>query len=277
MWDYFDKIYVITVKGSKRIQLIKKHFTEIGLMPYTEICEFNKIKNCNQANNGGEINSLVDMASLNLNCDATCKSIANNHLFLVKTAYLNGFKNVLIFEDDAEFELPFPTEKIKRVINWLKTHDYWDIFYFGYLSWPRVWATFVSYNVTSISSPICGHSYALNRSGMKKIIQHIDPTNHFDIAISKISIKKYGVFPQVCFQSIDPAYYRLFQKKTGLKISFKTMCKIMEKISVVIPFLVLTIVLYTVLYITRKIKNRFQKSNLLSYNTLEKPNLTFLS
>lgn len=77
----------------------------------------------------------------------------------------------MIFEDDAWFEMPFDSGKIKKILKWLEKNDLCEILYFGSLS-------FLTYPVNSYIlrayKPYLIHCYCLNRVGMKKILDNVD-------------------------------------------------------------------------------------------------------
>ena len=121
-----------------------------------------------------------------------------HHIDIIKKAYANPLKKrILIFEDDARFNMPFNFKKIKKVLNWLEKNDQCEILYFGSLA-------FLSYPVNSYilktHKPYLIHCYCLNRSGMKKILDTVDCEKGcvMDVQFSNIpGLEKYSVYPSI--------------------------------------------------------------------------------
>lgn len=244
-WNYFKAFYVLSIQNSPRIPVVSRALKRAGIRNF-EIVEYfsaNKI-----VNNGGDNNSLFNIFMHN-GSDETSENIVNNHFSLIQKAYDKNLENIVIFEDDAEFEIPFDKDDLKNAFSWLSSND-WDIFYFGYCQWPFLWSSFKTPNVISVSSPLGAHGYALSRKGMKKILTaRAHCVNmQIDKFLASLSIEKYALYPSICFQSKDPAIYTEGLKRLKLedKISFKTTSKLFENISLFIPVFTICIIVYII-------------------------------
>ena len=173
-----------------------------------------------------------------------------NHYKLIKKAYENNYNNILILEDDAVFKTPLNYRKLERVFKWMKDKNDWDIFYFGYCQWPLLISYFVNTDIVRVMMPQAIHCYCLSRRGMKKIIYKFE--NHYknesaDIFFAKdFSLKKYAIYPQINFQSVDPKFYKAAVEKLGITISFEKMSKISENLSLVIPVILVLVCLWLI-------------------------------
>lgn len=242
LWTFFNKIVIITIPNSKRIEEVKKNLSTIGIQNYV-IREFKPAKKT--INDGGKkVDTLYDIYKHNI-CDETCKNIASNHLKLIQEAYDENAENILILEDDAIFER-ISINRLLKVISWLTRND-WDMFYFGYCPWPILASLPVNQNIVKIFSPYCTHCYAINKSGINKLVKNFNnyKNEHIDYWYSKQkNISKYAIFPAISFQSNDPALFKKAVQKIGVDISFTTISKLLEVVSIIIPIFIVFIIIY---------------------------------
>jgi hypothetical protein len=217
-------VYVISIPTSTRKNDLKKNFKLARINNY-EIIDFQPASKI--VNDGSEKDLNVREIMQHNFCDSTCQNITNNHLEIIKKAYQLNLNNVLIFEDDAYFELPLDLNKIRNIVDWLKISE-WDMFFFGYIPYPIPLLLPVSLDVVRVFTPMLGHAYAVNKSGINYIINNLQlfSNKHIDSVYSSLPLKKYGVWGNVCFQSSDPALYTRAMQKVGLNISLKTFSKI---------------------------------------------------
>ena len=205
----FDKIYVITIPNKNRSNLEK----ELSFIPKYSIYTF---KPAASIINAGDKNiNLYDILN-HKKCNSTCQNIMNNHLAIIREAYDNGLDNILILEDDITFK----KYDMKPLFNWMKKND-WDVFFLGYCQWPYLISYRVNDTILQLTSPMGTFSYALSRTGMKKILDFsnssLDNAKHIDKLIGNdIPLTKFGVYPSICFQKEGPALF----KKAISKIPF---------------------------------------------------------
>ena len=196
-------------------------------------------------NNGGDDPPLIDILTHSLT-DETSENIFHNHIGMIQWAYDNNLSRVLFLEDDARFD-HIREDVVRRIKTWMDENK-WDIFYMGYCPWPLVFMYPVAVNVVRIPSPYLSHSYILNRSGMKKILDSLSDTGTPDIHIDKhiarmTDLKKIGIYPSICFQSKGPALYDTASRKMRLPVSFKTMCRFLETVAVMWPIIIAVLVI----------------------------------
>jgi hypothetical protein len=246
MWSYFQRINVLSIPGVDHTRL-NKNFRACGIT-YT-LREFNPAKKT--VNDGTNVN-MGDILSHN-HCDETCVNICQNQLTLINDAYNDGLENILIFEDDASFDIPFDKEKLARIITWLSSNE-WDLFYFGQCPWPLPLALPVTRDIVRSFSPLTAHSYSLSRKGMHKFLTYMKDREytHLDRLLRDSPLQKYSSFLSMCFQDKDPGLYRKAQEKFPLPMSFRTVTTLLEWISVIIPLVVITAIVITLYRITKK-------------------------
>jgi hypothetical protein len=244
MWDFIDKIFIITVDtATERHTRVRSHLEAIGMKP--EIVVFRSIVKNPKNVCGGKNHTLMDILS-NTAIDEISNEITKNHLTLIQRAHNEGYKNVLILEDDVEIEVC--ENKVTRIASWIDKNAY-DIFYFGYCPWPIPISFLVDRDVVAIISPYCAHSYLLSRSGMEKILAF---SKNYDAERVGIQIDrlitmvphliKYGAFPSFCFQSEGPGLYT----KMIQTIPFRSTSRFLEYFSILLPMLIIMIACYAV-------------------------------
>lgn len=245
MWEFIDKVFVLSIDRSIEAQnIISKHLDEIG-MPFEMVIFPSVRKDKAVTNDCKEKEISVWKIMKHETTDEVSEDILRNHLYLIKRAWSENYKNVLILEDDAIFENISP-KKIHKIASWLEKNEF-DVFYFGYCNWflPVGWIRAV--NIVKLPSPLCAHANLYSRSGMKKILEYVNTqqvkNKHLDKLLVEIpNLYKFGVFPMMNFQNKDPGLYKRAIKQLRLpNISFKTMSRFMEYMSVIIPFLFLII------------------------------------
>ncbi len=251
IWQFFQGFYVLSIPSSPRKPQISKNLKEAGIEKF-EIIDFepaSKTKNDSE----GVSCTLGDIFAHSV-CDNTCLNIAENHFKLIQRAKDNNLENVVIFEDDALFDLPINFNKIKEVTAWLSSND-WDIFYFGYCPWPLPFSVIKNKNIVKLYNPLCLHCYALSAKGINKIL---DAKKNFkDMHVDKfigcnVNLNKYGIFPAISFQSDDPALFVRAQKSLPIKVSFRSISKILEIISIFMPIVLITIIIFILYKIKKK-------------------------
>lgn len=121
-----------------------------------------------------------------------------SHINVIKKAYDEGAKNVLIFEDDLRSN--FSLKKLQQSIKFMKD-KYWDIFYLGAVPDIRYKGT------TKVSSfpgiykldGICTHAYAVNYRAMKKL-KEVEYTGiPYDFFL-RDNFKCYAIYPSLFYQ-----------------------------------------------------------------------------
>ena len=110
MWSLFDSVEVITVPDSARLPELLKNLEaayfdikDVTVNTFERV-KTNKKKNYNMFK--------VPFVKDNSCCDNICKDTGKHHIDIIKKNYENPLTNrILIFEDDARFELPLNIKK----------------------------------------------------------------------------------------------------------------------------------------------------------------------
>lgn len=249
IWEYFARIYVISIPESPRKDQIHANFASMGITNY-EIVDFTPA--AKTVNDGSEVDLSLFQILSHAVCDSTCQNITRNHLALIQRAAELDLDNVLIFEDDAVFDLPADESKLHRVQTWLQANP-WDMFYFGYCLYPRPIASTITSDIIQVYSPYLAHSYAINRSGIRYIMEHKDlfSNQHVDKVYAQLPLRKYGIWKSICFQSTDPALFTTAMRKLGWNSSLRAWSDTMDTISInyQLLFALLPICILLVIYI----------------------------
>lgn len=250
-----DKVYILTL--NETVELRRYYglkFGENKIEFYTPKTTTSKI-----ANEGSFHTSFWDILC-HKSVDSISKNITMNHIHMIQMAIENKeLNNVLFLEDDARFTYELTENKQTSVKNWMDKNR-WDIFYLGYCPWPYLVSMWIHPNIVKIYSPLTTHAYILNRNGREKIIsyyyQHPEIQHlHIDKIFSmKIPLRKYAIFPAICFQEKDPALYTKAMDYVGINIPFSLLSKGFEYFSLLTPLLVFIIALFVFLYMNSRNK-----------------------
>lgn len=143
----------------------------------------------------------------------------DSHIKVVKSAYERGLNNILVFEDDFTPSPSYSEEKIAKAIEFMRSSDDWDIFYFGYSFMMETYehgVTFFPTHGVRVSKDIIqynagmAHALCYSRNAMKKIIdtyQDYIGILHYDKYITgSIELKNYCILPIIFQQVFDTKY-----------------------------------------------------------------------
>lgn len=149
-WNQFP-IFIASVKGSKRIPIVKKELARLGIEKY-------------------HINEQTP--PLIKTQESICISCTDNHLQI----YTKGIKHpyICVFEDDIFISDVSRLEKVLDDIRvFLMTNVDWDFLYLGHFPWEI--GKKVSESIhTSISW--CTHAYLISQRGMKFMLSYTPET-----------------------------------------------------------------------------------------------------
>lgn len=253
MWKYFNKAYIITIPTSDKTRIIN-HMDQLKFTNF-EIKVFQPAERI--INDDGGVKSLVDiMNHINKPCSDTALNLTRNHIKIIKDCFESKeLDRIIVMEDDFIFDMDSLNEKIKRITGWLEKHD-WDIFYFGQCPWPVPIAYNVSRDIVRSFYPLLSHCYAINRSGMEKIIEWYKPNEmkyHADTMLLKSPTVKYSAFPSICHQVTDPTLFKIALEKMKLPLTCRQCIYMLELLSVLLPIIILIIItLYVCMYFRKK-------------------------
>ena len=175
--NYFDKIYVISVKGSSLLDDLKKEL-EILNISKKKIKYYitDRIGNSN-INNDSNFKYKCSVC-----CGKVCHELTRKYQNIYKHAIKNNFDNIFIFEDDARINSgKLPLMEIHNSIKWISENpNKWDVFYFGYITESIFSQTGLKHNIVKLNNIKLAHAHAINiKKCGKKLIDTIDNHNRF--------------------------------------------------------------------------------------------------
>ncbi|CAG8623996.1 13775_t:CDS:1 [Racocetra fulgida] len=110
-----------------------------------------------------------------------------SHYFIYKEIIKNGYKNVLIIEDDVDIEF-----EISRIVSDLSRAllDDWDIFYIAHYNYEegQVLAKNGEFKLIKSTNPINTHGYAISARGARKLLKDLDvnsPSGQIDAELTR--------------------------------------------------------------------------------------------
>lgn len=245
-WTFFERVVILsTPKYAERLERCQNHLDSIGLFHHqTQMSDDilpDNVDPYTSLNNGEDDATLLDMVLNKKSCNKFCQNLSRNHYNAIIKAYDDGVSNLLIFEDDAVFDTPIDYDLLYKITTWLKSND-WDVFYFGQLAFPNPFMYPVStFGIFRIFNQVLAHAYALNRSGMKVVIDNYTDTIQNDVLIGRLPIRKYTIIPSLCYQNVCPGHYKIIMRKLGITSPplFKKVCIYTNIICVVSSILVI--------------------------------------
>lgn len=209
-WLFFQKAVCITIDThSPRIQQLHENFAAVGLSHYELLLVPRSLQTSNV---GVGKTSILDIFQHGQRtCGHLARDLVCHHMNVVKQLYQDGHERVLIFEDDASFDVPATLQGLPHILRWLTTHE-WDIFNLGAIAFPYPFCLPVAKNVALAPHPLLAHAYALSRAGMLRLLRYWEALDARDVHADKLlalAFPRYHVAnPPLCFQSEKPALFR---------------------------------------------------------------------
>lgn len=236
-----DMVYVLKLDKNNEKEM-RNHLEEVGIKRF----QFYSVPGCVSDKNEGDMKlSLLDIMSHNPT-NAIAQDITQNHVDMIKKAYMDGYTRVLFLEEDARLEKEaFEIKKWQPVSEWIQNCPKWDIFYLGYCNWPLVMSFLITTRIVKVWDPLLAHAYILNKRGMEKILNFTENgvknmEMHIDKMYTRIpNFQKYACLPMVAFQNKDPALHTKACDHLNIRLSIKSLCWWNQYISVAIPILIL--------------------------------------
>jgi hypothetical protein len=178
-WDFFDKIYCISVEERRdRRDKVRTEFEKVGLLDRVEFLIVKK------------------------NRDNTELGIFESHLNCLKKGIRANARNIMIFEDDVIFER-FSTENVRRVVDFLSSAADWNAIFWGCLVSKS--KRTASRAVLRIRYRSLSHGYVLNR-GLAEIVAGTPWEGvPYDTVLRRHSDGFYAVYPTFAFQNSLPS------------------------------------------------------------------------
>jgi len=175
-WDYFDKVYCISLDTRKdRQKEANSQFEKVGLSGKVEFI-------------------IVKKHPLNSE-----QGIYESHISCIKKGIMAGAKNILIFEDDIIFD-GFAPCLLQNCTDFLSTEKNWNILFFGCLVKGIEKKSYPS--ILKIQYRCSAHAYLLNRNFAENIVKKEWNNIAFDDMLASYHQDGfYTVYPSFAFQS----------------------------------------------------------------------------
>ncbi|CAG8651738.1 4087_t:CDS:1, partial [Scutellospora calospora] len=139
--------------------------------------------------------------------DFAQKAVFISHYSIYKIMIDKGYNNVLILEDDVDFELNI-TAIMTDIHRDLPAS--WDVLYVGHCYesvGEQISKNSFVHKLYKSVDPLCTHAYAVSHSGVHKLVKFIDPVKPYgtiDHSLSALvregNISSYSVHPQPIVQ-----------------------------------------------------------------------------
>lgn len=246
IWSYFDQWYIITLVN-KDISKLEKNLRLSRVKNY-EVLRYVPAKKTENVPAKASILELI----MHSTCDETGKNITQNHLTTIQKAYDNGYKNVVILEDDAEFQIPIDIGKVRNICKWLSKNE-WEIFYMGHCPWPIPFSRMKNPDIVKPYTALLAHCYALSRKGMYKILRYarvmkntgkwLQPDKIFQV----VPLVKYASFPSISYQNKPPAIVKEIFRRIKVDLPYNKIFYLLEIWAIVLPVIILFLIIYLII------------------------------
>jgi len=174
VWDFFDHFYCISLKEREdRRQSARKEFSKVGLADRVEFVLGERLP--------------YDIE----------QQVYESHMACLRKGLEAGAQNIVIFEDDVEFDR-FDSKRLMNCIHFLKMHPDWKVLLLGAL----IRSSFKTDNpcVQKVRYQSLTHAYALNRHYAQKLAY--EPWNGIvnDTLFRPLTEGIYALYPMCAFQ-----------------------------------------------------------------------------
>jgi hypothetical protein len=199
-WDYFDKIYCISLdERSDRRNDAQIQFDKIGLPDHVE---FHIVKKHPHDSEAG---------------------IYESHMACLKKGLQAGAEKIVIFEDDVVFD-GFSPQRLNQCIDFMRDTPGWRAFFFGCLvSGSRKTP---HKGVLKIKYRSLAHAYVLNRGFAEIVVKQPWRRIAFDTVLKSFNDDFYAAYPSFAFQGSSPTGN---SKNLGLD-KFRRLCGGLQRI-----------------------------------------------
>ncbi|MDI6741822.1 MAG: hypothetical protein QMD11_03695 [Smithella sp.] len=174
VWDFFDRLYCISLRGREdRRQSAFNEFSKVGLADRVEFV-------------------IVDRVSNDFE-----REVYESHMLCLQQGLKAGANNIVIFEDDVEFDR-FNPECLEKCTEFLKQHPEWKVFLLGALI--RSSAKTTESCVQQVRYQSLTHAYALNRQYAETIAYVPWSGIVNDTLFRPLKEDVYAIYPMCAFQ-----------------------------------------------------------------------------
>ncbi len=174
-WDFFDKIYCISVRDrADRRATAAAEFSKVGARPKVEFVEVLRHRENSE------------------------QGIFESHMRCIREGLAAGAKTIAIFEDDVIFRRYSP-EKLAACTAFLSDRRRWDVFFFGCLV--KESCRTENKCVLRIGYRSLAHAYVLNRPFAERLANKKWEGIAFDAMLRNTGARCFSAYPGFAFQS----------------------------------------------------------------------------
>jgi hypothetical protein len=173
-WDYFDRLYCISLREREdRRQSALKEFVKVGLADRVEFL----LGEPHPTNNE--------------------EGVYESHMICLRKGLEAGAKNIVIFEDDVEFDR-FDPERLRRCTEFLRQHPEWKVLLLGALIRSSRKTAYPC--VQKVRYQSLTHAYALNRPYAETLAYEPWQGIVNDTLFRPLNDDVYAISPMCAFQ-----------------------------------------------------------------------------
>ena len=174
-WDYFDRLYCVSLQEREdRRKSALKEFSKVGLADRVEFV-------------------MGERHPYNME-----QGVYESHIMCLRKGLGAGARNIVIFEDDVEFDR-FDPERLISCTEFLKQHPEWKVFLLGALI--RSSRKTTDPCVQNVRYQSLSHAYALNRQYAETLA--CEPWQGIvnDTLFRPLTDDVYAIYPMCAFQN----------------------------------------------------------------------------
>ena len=173
-WDYFDRLYCVSLREREdRRQSALKEFSKVGLADRVEF-------------------ELGEHHPYNIE-----QGVYESHMICLRKGLEAGAKNIVVFEDDVEFDR-FDPERLKSCTEFLRQHPEWKVLLLGALI--RSSRKTTNPCVQKVRYQSLTHAYALNRHYAETLAYEPWQGIVNDTLFRPLTDDVYAIYPMCAFQ-----------------------------------------------------------------------------
>ncbi|MCK9364514.1 MAG: hypothetical protein M0P74_13055 [Syntrophales bacterium] len=174
-WDYFDRLYCVSLRerGDRRKSALKE-FSKVGLADRVEF-----------------------VIGERLSYDFE-QQVYESHMICLRKGLEAGARNIVIFEDDVEFDR-FDPERLRSCAEFLRQHPEWKVLLLGALI--RSSRKTADPCVQKVCYQSLTHAYALNRHYAETLAYEPWQGIVNDTLFRPLTDDVYAIYPMCAFQN----------------------------------------------------------------------------
>jgi hypothetical protein len=175
-WDFFDKIYCITLDSRPdRMEEARQQFAAVGL------------------------NDRVELFLVTKDDADPARGIYQSHLRCLTRGLATGARQILVFEDDVVFR-GFSEERLGAACRFLQQTATWDAFFLGCLTSSSRRTDEDA--VVRVTYRCLAHAYALSRPCAERIVREQWSGIPFDGLLRRCNAHFFALYPLCAFQGM---------------------------------------------------------------------------